>query len=205
MSALRAPADAFRGLRQLASGKDEVDLERFLVALVRSVRADVAAEELTSRDVYKAARRRRRRLGLLSFATGPLVGLADQLVDLYCDTATVCDLDALHRLGLTDAQVAAHMLVLWALTDDVEAAHAAIQGRDDGGVSALVSARFRAFAEAQLPKDFGVRRSVRVLWQARQLVEDTRRSVVAKPVEKVLRPGRAAKDVIARAELQLGV
>jgi hypothetical protein len=74
------------------------------------------------------ARKRRRRLGLVSFGAGPLVGVASQVADLYCETATVCDVVAIYDLDLTDERIAAHMLVLWEIVDDLDAADAAIAG-----------------------------------------------------------------------------
>ena len=48
-----------------------------------------------------------------------MVGTANQLVDLYCETATVVDLDRLHGLGMSDERIAAQMLVLWNITPDI--------------------------------------------------------------------------------------
>jgi hypothetical protein len=101
-------------------------IEVYLLALVRAVRDDERDEEQSSRDVYVRARKRRRRLGLISFGAGPMVGVAGRVADLYCETATVCDVADLHGLDLNE-QVA-HMLVLWSITEDFVRAEGAMSG-----------------------------------------------------------------------------
>lgn len=39
--------------------------------------------------------------------------------DLYCETATLCDVASFHDLALGDEHVSAHMLVLWGIADDL--------------------------------------------------------------------------------------
>jgi hypothetical protein len=199
--------DRLGGLRSISSGDDEqpLGIERFLVGLVRAVRVDEAPEGRTTRDVNKAAARRRQRLGALSFAAGPLAGVAGQLADLYCDTATVCDLAAVHDLQLTDEVIAAHMLVLWHVTEHVDEALSAVRGRDERGVAALVAARLRQHADAQMPDTLDKRGVIKALWQARGLVGDIRRGATTRPVKAVISPGKPAKQFVERAERQLGL
>ena len=102
--------------------------ERFLVALVQAVREDGDGEGGGARDVYVAARKRRRRLALLSFGAGPFAGVANQIADLYCETAVVSDLACLHGVELSDEEIAAHLLVLWDVIDDYGAAVGVVRG-----------------------------------------------------------------------------
>lgn len=93
-----------------------------------AVRNDEASQERTRGDLISAARKRRRRLGLMSFGVGPLVGVANQLADLYCETATVCEIASLHDLRLSDEQIGAHMLVIWEIADSYPSACRAMGG-----------------------------------------------------------------------------
>src|SRR5688500_10898147 len=62
-----------RLLALLRMDDDEpVTIEALVVLLVDAVRKDDEARELSDRDVFKAARRRYRRLGVLSLPTGPV-------------------------------------------------------------------------------------------------------------------------------------
>jgi hypothetical protein len=199
--------DGFSGLRSLASGDDEPTLDsgRFLAALVGAVRSDATPEDRTTRDVYRTAKQRRRRLAAMSFSAGPLIGVASQLADLYGDTATVCDLEAVHHRGLSDDEIAAHMLVLWSVADDFEQALGAVRGDDDHGVAGLIAARLRRYAEPVLPERLTTRGAIKALWRARSLAGDVREAATAAPVRSVLLPGKPTHDYIERAEHQLGL
>jgi len=86
-SKIEGAAVRYRGLREVFSEDDRgMTPENVLAGIVAAVRADEHDEERTSRDVFTTARSRRRRLGLLSFGAGPMVGVASQVVDLYCET-----------------------------------------------------------------------------------------------------------------------
>jgi hypothetical protein len=78
--------------------------------MVVAVRSDEHEDDRSSRDVYKVARSRRRRLGPMSLGAGPFAGVATQAVDLYTEIATFCDVAALHGHRLSDQEIAAHML-----------------------------------------------------------------------------------------------
>src|SRR4051812_9315327 len=100
-------------LTGLVAGPDgSASPEGFVLGLVRTAR-DPEDETLTAKQVHKDARKRRRRLGIASFAAGPLAGAAGEATDLYTETASICDLVDLHGLALSDLEVGAHMLVLW--------------------------------------------------------------------------------------------
>lgn len=109
MTAAQRVGDGFRSFRAMFSGGDEkvLSVESFLVRLVRAVRNDDESGERSSREVYVTARKRRRRLGLIAFGAGPFVGVANQVADLYCETATFCDVAALRHLHVSDEAIAA--------------------------------------------------------------------------------------------------
>ena len=198
---LRAPAEGFRGLRRLFADEDEkpTSIERFLLALVRAVRDDEPELDQSARDVFEDARRRRRRLALVSFGAGPLVGVANQVADLYCDTATVCELVELHGLDLRDERVAAHMLVLWSATDSIDEAQAAIDGTGPP-VAVILGGEL----SERVPERLTARTAVKALWQARGAVDDLRKGA-SSALGDVVFTGKRTKQLIARAERQLGV
>jgi hypothetical protein len=200
-------SEAFRGLRALLSEDDDQShsIEYFLVALVRAVRADEQLDDRSARDVLEAARRRRRRLGLASFGAGPLVGVATQLTDLYCETATVCDLVDLHELGIDEHQIAAHMLVLWAIVDDVGQARAVIDGTGDSTVGQILTDRVMDHAAPYVPERLTKLGAIKALWNARGLVGDARRAAGKGSVGGVVFAGHRTKRLIKQAERQLGV
>lgn len=188
--------------RLLADADQAIKNERLLVGFVRAVRTDEPPAGRTEAEFEKATKRRRQRLGALPFATGPLVGVGSQVVDLYCDTATMCDLVAFHGLELTDEEIAAHMLVLWSVTDDFDVALAAVA---NGGVPALVTVRLAGQASTHLPEVRTPRGAIKAIWQARALTRDVREKATSGPVKAVLMPGKATRALIARGESQLGV
>jgi hypothetical protein len=198
----RAPDDGFQSLRALLRDDDEKQrsIERFLLALVRTVRDDEGDEDLSARDVFETARSRRRRLGLVSFGAGPLVGVANQVSDLYCDTATVCELAELHDLGLSDEQLAAHMLVLWGVADGFAVAESAMRHET---VGVLLGARLQA--HTGLEREMTKRKAAKALWDARDAVGDARKSASSGAVSTVMFTGRHTKRLIKQAEEQLGI
>jgi hypothetical protein len=199
--------DTLAGLRAMFTDEEEREfiVERGLVALVRNVRDDDDQEPLTDRDVEKAAKRRSKRARRTALLAGPAVGTANQIADLYCETATVCDLDRLHGLGLTDELVAAHMLVLWDVTPDLEVAQAAILGTGES-VTTLLGKRFGETAAAHMPATDSKRDMLKALWKARGLANDARESVMGeRNISGIVFAGKRVKEFIERAEAQLGV
>jgi hypothetical protein len=197
--------DGFRAFRRLIERTPDEDprFEAFLEGLVRAVRDDELPEDRTEKDVEKTANKRRRRLGATAFATGPLVGATTQLVDLYCDTATMCDVASHRGHELTDAQVAAHMLVLWSVADDFDQAIAAFARDSDGGVTALLSRRLSAYAGTYQPERWTTVGLIKATWNARGLLGDARQRLTTGPVRGVIRPGKQTRDLIRRVDLQL--
>jgi hypothetical protein len=193
--------ESLRGLRAMLDEGDEEmpGPERFLLTLVQAVRDEDDEEDRGARDVYVAARKRRRRLALLSLGTGPFAGVANQIADLYCETATVCDVADLHGLALSDEDIAAHMLVLWEITDEHQVALEAVRG--DPPLSRLLGTRLWERAEERLPERLTKGSLTKALWNVRGAATDARKDVV----KTALFTGHRTKKVIREAEAQLGV
>ncbi len=197
--------EGLRDLRTMLAEDDErsLSIERFLVTLVRMVRNEEHGNERAARDVYVAARKRRRRLGIMSFGAGPLVGVANQFADLFCETATVCDVAALHGLSLSDEQVGAHMLVLWGIVDDQDAAQNAMAGKPP--VASILAGELRERAAEQLPETLTKRSATKALWDVRATIGDARKGATTDAMRTVAFSGHRTKKVIKKAEAQLGV
>jgi hypothetical protein len=198
--------EGFQNLKTMLADDDEREfvVERALVALVRGVRDD-DDERLTDRDLYKAAKRRSKRARRAALLAGPAAGSANQLVDLYCETATVCDLDRLHGLGLSDEKIAAHMLVLWNVTPELAVAQAALAGTGPS-VSTMLTARFSEHASTLIPDTSDKKATIKALWNARGLANDLRERVVGeRNISGVIFAGKRVKTFIARASLALGI
>lgn len=206
-AAVSAPVEAgerLRGIRAMLSEEDgqSLSVERFLLTLVRAVRDDEQGEERIAREVYVTARKRRRRLGLMSFGTGPFMGVANQFADLYSETATVCDVAALHGLNLSDEQISAHMLVLWGVVDDHDAAQRAMAGEPP--VATILAKKLYERAAEQLPEKPTKRSVTKALWDVRGAVGDARKSATTGAVRTVAFTGHRTKKLIKSAEAQLG-
>jgi hypothetical protein len=204
-SRLTSPVDRFRGLHAIFTEDEEPQsIPTFILKLVRAVRMEDGSddEEETAREVYVQAKQRRRRLGLVSFTTGPLVPVATELTDLYCETATVCDLIDLHGLQQTDEEVGAHMLVLWSLAEDMEDARIAIGDPSGTAMGALIYARLGLADQepAQSKKDL-----IKRIWQVQSQLGDFKENLGTGAVKGVMFTGRRTKKFIKEAEAQLGV
>ena len=184
----------------VAGPSGESSVEGFILGVVRSARADDDEDEQSEQEVRKAARKRRRRLGLASFATGPFAGMTGELTDLYSETATVVDLVELHDLPLTDAQIGGHMVVLWGMTSDPAAAAAALDGTGRPLVELLATELATEYQAAKT-----VPAKIKLIWKNRDVMADVREAATSGAFKRVLRAGRDAKDLIERAEVQLGV
>lgn len=186
---------------EFVAGPDgETSVEGFVLGLVRAARDADQSDDVSRDEVVRDARKRRRRLGLASFAAGPFAGVAGEATDLYSETATVCDVVDLHRLTLTDAQVGGHMLALWGVVDDPAAACAALDGTGPP-ITELLAGRIGAeYMEAD-----SLTARIKVIWRNRNLMADLREKATTGAFKRVLRAGRDAKDLVERAERQLGV
>ncbi len=191
-------------LTGLVAGPDgSASPEGFVLGLVRSAR-DPEDEPLTEKQVRKEARKRRRRLGIASFAAGPFAGAAGEATDLYTETATVCDLVDLHDLILTDVDVGAHMLVLWGVAEDVQAARAALDGTGMP-IIALLQARWVGRLQEHVPDEWTLVNTIKFIWRAREVQGDLAETATSGAFKRVLRAGSQTKEFVARAEQQLGV
>ena len=203
---VQSVTDGYAGLKVLLIDEDqrEVVIERALLRLVATARSD-DDEELTDRDVEKAAKRRFKRARRTALLAGPAVGTANQVVDLYCETATVVDLDRLHRLGLSDERIAAHMLVLWNIAPDLAVAEDAMHGTGLS-VATLLSKRLGEDVASRMPDERTRTAVVKAIWNARGVAGDVRERVMGKRnITGTMFAGKRVKELIARAEAGLGV
>jgi uncharacterized protein YejL (UPF0352 family) len=170
-----------------------------LLRLVHSVRDDERASRCSAREARKVAKKRARKIALMSTMTGPLAGPTRQLLHLYGDTATVCDLVGVHGLEKSDADVAAVMLVLWNVTTDLEVASVAMAGRDGTSVTALVNTHVKGRAGDVLPTAAGPRAIVSALSSSRDVVSGVTGGGARGTLGSVARPGKRVKTVTERA------
>lgn len=203
---VKAGRGSVGGLRELLSRFEReegtMSPESLLIGLVKAVRDGSSEEQRTVADVAETARSRRRRLGMMSFGAGPLRGVATRLVDLYCDTAVLCEVADAHGLELSDEQVAAHMLTLWSIVDRFETGLAAIEGRGESAVSSILTTRLSAKAGDAGPKRTSARAVVTVLWDARGAVG---RAGGGGATGGMLLARRRTNRLIKRVERELGV
>jgi hypothetical protein len=206
---VRHAGESFRGFRTMLTEDERgQSIEVYLLALVRAVRDDDHDEEQANRDVYVRARKRRRRLGLISFGAGPMVGAASRMADLYCETATVCDVADLHGLDLSDEQVAAHMLVLWSIAEDFARAEAAMRGEPP--VAEILGAKLFEYLNLELEAQPTKLAIAKAIWDVQRLnplnvADDAKKAVGGQPIRSVAFTGHRTKKVIKKAEAQLGV
>jgi hypothetical protein len=194
----------YRGMRAVLEEDGEaISMEDVLAGLVRAVRADEHEEDRSARDVYESARSRRRRLGLLSFGAGPLVGVATHIVELYCEMAIVCDLAELHSISLSDDELAAHMLVLWDVVDTFDRAVEVMAETAPCSLAEIIGLQVRKGALEHLPHRLSRKAAVQALADARRLLGDTPSRTAS--LGGVVFSGHRTKQLIKKAELQLCV
>jgi hypothetical protein len=192
------------GLHTLLTDEEQpTNIEAFLMALIKAVRDDEPRQGRKRRDVYEDARSRRRRLGLVSFGAGPLVGVATHLVDLYCEVATFCDLVDIHELDLAEREIAAHMLVMWAIVEPLDEAKAVMAGVGERTVATIMADTLRDGAASHLPASPTKRAVIKALWEARALLNDARNAAGAGSVGGLVFAGHHTKQFIKKAEDQL--
>ncbi|HEX7245790.1 MAG TPA: hypothetical protein VF245_09520 [Solirubrobacterales bacterium] len=196
--------DGLRGFRgMLDGGEESLSVEFFLLSMVRAVRDDELEDDRSRREVYVTARKRRRRLALAAIALGPFAAAANQVADLYCEAAVICDLADFHEVELTDDQVAAHMLVLWEVAGDLATAERAIAGNPP--VADLLGERLFDEFDERLPEDLTRRSIAKALWDVRDDVNDLRKSTMGDAVRVAAFTGSRTRKVIERIEGQLGI
>lgn len=206
--------ESLQGFRHLVADEERrSSLEAYLLALVDAVREDEREEDRSRREVYVQARKRRRRLGLISFGAGPLAGVASRVADLYCEVATVCDVADFHDLRLSDEQVGAQVLVMWSIIDDLEQAEGAMRGEPPLAqtLAGRLGERFDLKAEADLSEMSSVEMA-KLLWEARSMEGELRDSLTGardaasgQPIRSVAFTGHRTKKLIKKVEKQLGV
>jgi hypothetical protein len=203
-SAGGAIANAFVGLREFAkANSDEISVELYLERLVAAVRKDDVADDRSARDVYLDAKRRRRKLGLASIGTGPFSGVTSQAVDLYCEVAILVDLVDVHRLELTNRDVAAHALLMWDFAESFEVASNAMDGNPP--VADLLARRLGSAAGDRMPEKMSTRGVSSAIWKARSDISAIRKSTTTGAVKGAVFTGRSTKNAIKKLDEQLTV
>jgi hypothetical protein len=141
-----------------------------------------------------------------------MVGVASRVTDLYCETATVCDVADFHALDLRDEQIAAHMLVLWSITEDFERAEEAVQGKPPVAeiLGSKLTERAAGYVDLDLEENPTKLSIATTLWKVHHLdaggvARDAKDAVSGQPIRSVTFTGHRTKKVIRRAEVQLGV
>jgi hypothetical protein len=195
--------ESFRGFKSMLGDDEQQSAEGYLLALVRAVRDDEEEDERSRRDVYVTARKRRRRLGLLSFGAGPMAGVASRVADLYCEVAVVCDVAELHGLDLGDEEVAAQMLVMWSVIDDLDIARGAM--RSEPPLAAILGAQLLEQLDIEETPQTKLELA-KAIWQIHSVdAGDVKEAASGQPIRSVAFTGHRTKKLIKRAEAQLGV
>lgn len=132
-----------------------------------------------------------------------MVGVANQVADLYCETAVICDLADFHGQDLADAQVVAHLLVLWQIADDFGSARRSIAGNPP--IAGLLGQRLSDDLGRRLPEELTKRSIVKALWDVRADFDAARKGAGGEAIRTVAFSGHRTKKVISRVEMQLGV
>lgn len=186
---------------RLPTGPDGIAPEQFVVLLVGKARS-ADDEDLSDRDVVRAAKSRWRRGRAAALGATVFAGAANHLVDLYCETAMVCDLVRLHELPIDDVEIAARMLVLWDVADDVGQAEAAMN-RSDSSITQLLRARAGAQAQGRVPEQWTAKALIQALWRTRGLATEV--SAGSGAVTGIVMPGKTVKRFHIRARVVLGI
>jgi len=203
---LERTVNRLSGMRALLNHDEDgsLSIERFLLLLIHTSRSKAPAAR-SQKDLIKLARQRRRYLGTRCVAAGPFVGVTTKLADLYSEAATVCELVDFYRLDLSDQQVAAHMLVLWNVTDDADEALAAVDPAIAGTIARVVAGRARYKIASDTSASVTMLTAAKVLWDFRGSAVDVRRHTRAQSVRGWLFAGHRTKQLIKKAEQQLGI
>jgi hypothetical protein len=167
-------------------------LERFLLLLIQAYRSN-APNVHSEKELIRFAGHRRRYLGTRCLAAGPFVGLATKIVELYSETATLCDLVSLYGLDLSDHEVAAHLLVLWNITDDIAAASAAVDPDQPGTMAGFAITRARGNVKADASRSVSLLTATKALWGMRGSVGEVRHYTRAQSVRGWLLARKRAK------------
>lgn len=163
-SAVRRAADQVAKigphLRQLIAMDDDRELtpEALLLRVVAAVHDDEEVE-LSLQDVRGTGKRNERLAAAAGIVGG---GPGCFLAGLYADAALYCLLADCFDLELSDADIAAHLLVAWSVIPDGARARAVMDPDDPATIADEARARFRDGASAMTKKD-----SLRMLWRLR--------------------------------------
>ncbi len=144
--------------------------EKTVVALVR-VLLDERANELPgdAKQDTKTARKRARRMGALTGLAGLVGQLPAEGVQLIEEARAAIDIAAVKAPSRTDTQIAADLLVLWGLVDDVAAAEALTAGTSDGSLLDRLYATNAEKVRDAIPEKWTPIATLKFLWKMREL------------------------------------
>ncbi len=185
-------------------------LERLVVALVRVLRAEEQGLGQTAEQARKDARRRSLRGGLVTGAFGAVGAAPREVTELVEQARAAVDIAAEVAPGRPDVALAADLLVVWGLADDLPTARAFT---DESAPESLLSSLLReqqGRLREHVPDEWTVRSTLRFMWDARALrdvvgaVRDLRGGFVqAVPVIGAVPGAWNASRAIRRFEKQL--
>jgi hypothetical protein len=143
-------------------------VERILVALVRTLRAEGDGLESVEEE-RKSARKRARRAGFMTGALGALGSAPRETVELIEQARAAVDVADELAPGRSDAQLAADLLVVWGLVDDPAQALAfTSETAPDSLLTTLLRDQYERVKE-DIPDRWTVRATLKFIWKARVL------------------------------------
>jgi len=143
--------------------------EQTVVALVRVLREE-RAKGLPgdAKQDAKAARKRARRMGALTGVAGLLGQLPAEAVQLIEEVRAAVDIAAVAAPQRGDEQIAADLLVVWGLVDDLAAAEAITAGTAGSLLDHLYATNADKVREAT-PEKWTPIATLKFLWKMREL------------------------------------
>jgi hypothetical protein len=144
-------------------------VERLVVALVRILRAEDDDLGQTAKQTRKGARRRAVRGGFVTGAFGVVGAAPREAVELVEQARAAVDVADEVAPGRSDTVLAADLLVVWGLVDDVTAARAFT---DESSPESLLGGLLReqhGRLRELVPDEWTVRSTLRFMWEARAL------------------------------------
>lgn len=153
-----------------AGGRDKAVgpvLERVVVALVRTLRAELDGLTEEQDEDRTSARKRARRAGFMTGALGALGGAPREALELVEQARAGIDIADEHEPPRSDEQLAADLLVVWGLVDDpAEALAFTTETAPDSLLATLTRDQYERVKDA-IPEKWTVRATLKFIWKAR--------------------------------------
>jgi len=156
--AIEPEADAGGGSEKLPRIPEKVVTE-----LVRTLRAEGTG------DNARNARRRARRVGAIGGLAGMLGQLPAEALQLVEEVRAAVDIAAQRAPGRGDAQIAADVLVVWGLIDDLARAEAMTAGASDGSLLDMLYRDSASQVNDAIPERWTPVATLKFLWKMREL------------------------------------